>query len=183
MPPGSEGTSSPACVAATWPRSADPRGRPADGDVEHLRLGRERRRHGVEGPGSGRRLMEPFDVMNGRPDGGPSIRRSRILRLASAGASGSASRQRAGLVELQRPGKARDVREVILRFGVRLDHAGLDGGAEMWTLPGYGDHLERDNPDLRKQMAEAAHQRVLRTSSPASTRFRTTSPTRRRIGA
>jgi hypothetical protein len=24
----------------------------------------------------------------------------------------------------------------------------------MWTLPGYGDHLERDNPDLRKQQAE-----------------------------
>ena len=31
----------------------------------------------------------------------------------------------------------------------------LGGGAEMWTLPGYGDHLERDNPELRKQMAEA----------------------------
>jgi uncharacterized protein len=31
----------------------------------------------------------------------------------------------------------------------------LDGGAEMWTLPGYGDYLERDNPELRKQMAEA----------------------------
>jgi predicted enzyme related to lactoylglutathione lyase len=30
----------------------------------------------------------------------------------------------------------------------------LDAG-EMWTLPGYGDFLERDNPDLRKQMAEA----------------------------
>jgi uncharacterized protein len=29
------------------------------------------------------------------------------------------------------------------------------GGAEMWTMPGYGDYLERDNPDLRKQMAEA----------------------------
>jgi uncharacterized protein len=28
-------------------------------------------------------------------------------------------------------------------------------GAEMFTLPGYGDYLERDNPDLRKQMAEA----------------------------
>jgi predicted enzyme related to lactoylglutathione lyase len=27
-------------------------------------------------------------------------------------------------------------------------------GAEMWTLPGYGDHLERDNPDLRKMIAE-----------------------------
>jgi predicted enzyme related to lactoylglutathione lyase len=30
----------------------------------------------------------------------------------------------------------------------------LDGGAEMWTLPGYCDYLERDNPDLRKQVAE-----------------------------
>jgi uncharacterized protein len=25
----------------------------------------------------------------------------------------------------------------------------------MWTLPGYGDQLERDNPELRKQIAEA----------------------------
>jgi predicted enzyme related to lactoylglutathione lyase len=31
----------------------------------------------------------------------------------------------------------------------------LPGGVEMWTLPGYGDYLERDNPDLRKQTAEA----------------------------
>jgi predicted enzyme related to lactoylglutathione lyase len=30
----------------------------------------------------------------------------------------------------------------------------LEGGAQMWTLPGYGDHLEQGNPDLRKQMAE-----------------------------
>ena len=30
----------------------------------------------------------------------------------------------------------------------------LGGGAEMWTLPGYGDHLEQGNPDLRKRMAE-----------------------------
>jgi predicted enzyme related to lactoylglutathione lyase len=29
----------------------------------------------------------------------------------------------------------------------------LGGGAEMWTLPGYGDHLERDNPGLREQLA------------------------------
>lgn len=28
----------------------------------------------------------------------------------------------------------------------------LDGGATMWTVPGYGDHLEQSNPDLRKQM-------------------------------
>ncbi len=31
---------------------------------------------------------------------------------------------------------------------------GLEGGFEMWTLPGYGDHLERDDPDLRKRLAE-----------------------------
>jgi uncharacterized protein len=28
-------------------------------------------------------------------------------------------------------------------------------GAEMWTLPGYGDHLEERDPDLRKRIAEA----------------------------
>jgi predicted enzyme related to lactoylglutathione lyase len=27
-------------------------------------------------------------------------------------------------------------------------------GSEMWTLPGYGDHLERDSPGLRENMAE-----------------------------
>ena len=30
----------------------------------------------------------------------------------------------------------------------------LDGGFQTWTLPGYGDYLARDNPDLRAQMAE-----------------------------
>jgi uncharacterized protein len=31
----------------------------------------------------------------------------------------------------------------------------LDGGFQAWTLPGYAEYLERDNPGLRKQMAEA----------------------------
>jgi len=30
----------------------------------------------------------------------------------------------------------------------------LNGGFEAWTLPGYGDYLERDDPDLRKRVAE-----------------------------
>jgi predicted enzyme related to lactoylglutathione lyase len=30
----------------------------------------------------------------------------------------------------------------------------LPGGFEMWTLPGYGDHLEQGNPGLREGMAE-----------------------------
>ena len=30
----------------------------------------------------------------------------------------------------------------------------LDGGVEMWTLPLYGDYLERDSPGLRMRIAE-----------------------------
>jgi len=32
---------------------------------------------------------------------------------------------------------------------------GLEGGAEMWRLPGYGDFLEQSDPELRKRMAES----------------------------
>ncbi|TMK97537.1 MAG: VOC family protein [Actinobacteria bacterium] len=32
---------------------------------------------------------------------------------------------------------------------------GLDGGAEMWRLPGYGDFLETSDPGLRARMAES----------------------------
>src|SRR3954470_3197496 len=28
------------------------------------------------------------------------------------------------------------------------------GGAELWRLPGYGDHLEKDDPELRERMAD-----------------------------
>ena len=31
----------------------------------------------------------------------------------------------------------------------------LDGGLELWTLPGFGDFLERDSPQLRRLMADA----------------------------
>lgn len=30
----------------------------------------------------------------------------------------------------------------------------VGGGLELWTLPGYGDHLERDDPGLRKRVTE-----------------------------
>jgi predicted enzyme related to lactoylglutathione lyase len=30
----------------------------------------------------------------------------------------------------------------------------LPGGFQVWTLPGYGDYLERDNPDIRKNQEE-----------------------------
>jgi uncharacterized protein len=34
----------------------------------------------------------------------------------------------------------------------------LDGGQEMWTMPGYGDHLEQLTPGLRERMAEMGAQ-------------------------
>jgi predicted enzyme related to lactoylglutathione lyase len=30
----------------------------------------------------------------------------------------------------------------------------LPGGVEMWTMPGYGDHLEQGDPDIRERVAE-----------------------------
>jgi predicted enzyme related to lactoylglutathione lyase len=41
-------------------------------------------------------------------------------------------------------------------YGSVLGWEVLDlGGVEMWTLPGYGDHLETIHPEIRKQVAEA----------------------------
>jgi predicted enzyme related to lactoylglutathione lyase len=34
----------------------------------------------------------------------------------------------------------------------------LDGGQEMWTMPGYGDHLESLTPGLRERMLEMGAQ-------------------------
>jgi uncharacterized protein len=50
----------------------------------------------------------------------------------------------------------RDVEGAKSFYGSLFGWRTLDvNGFEMWTLPGFGDFLERDNPDLRKQMAEA----------------------------
>ncbi len=49
----------------------------------------------------------------------------------------------------------RDVETAKAFYGSVFGWTTLDlGGAEMWTLPGYGDHLEERSPGLRKQMAE-----------------------------
>jgi predicted enzyme related to lactoylglutathione lyase len=50
----------------------------------------------------------------------------------------------------------RDVEGAKSFYGSLFGWQTLDvNGYEMWTLPGFGDFLERDNPDLRKHMAEA----------------------------
>ena len=49
----------------------------------------------------------------------------------------------------------RDVSGAKAFYGAVFGWTTLDlGGSEMWTLPGYGDDLERDNPDLRKMIGE-----------------------------
>jgi predicted enzyme related to lactoylglutathione lyase len=50
----------------------------------------------------------------------------------------------------------RDLESAKAFYGAIFGWSTLDlGGAQMWTLPGYGDYLERDNPGLRERVAEA----------------------------
>ena len=48
----------------------------------------------------------------------------------------------------------------------------MGGGAEAWTLPGYGDHLEQRDPGLRERMAgsgaPAGFEDVVATLNPIS---------------
>jgi predicted enzyme related to lactoylglutathione lyase len=49
----------------------------------------------------------------------------------------------------------RDVSGAKEFYGAVFGWTTLDlGGAEMWTLPGYGDHLEKDDPGIRERNAE-----------------------------
>jgi len=49
----------------------------------------------------------------------------------------------------------RDVAGAKAFYGSVFGWGTLDvGGAEMWTLPGYGDHLEERTPGLRKMIAD-----------------------------
>jgi predicted enzyme related to lactoylglutathione lyase len=49
----------------------------------------------------------------------------------------------------------RDVDQAKAFYGAVFGWTTLDlGGNEMWTLPGYGDHLEESNPGLRKMIAD-----------------------------
>jgi predicted enzyme related to lactoylglutathione lyase len=105
----------------------------------------------------GRVVMEPFDVMDaGRmavvtdPEGAAfcvwQAKRHRGAQVVNE----------AGALNFN--GLAtRDVEGAKSFYGAVFGWTTLDlgGAAAMWTLPGYGDHLERDNPDLRKNMAEA----------------------------
>jgi uncharacterized protein len=101
-------------------------------------------------------LMEPFDVMG----------HGRMAVLADR--EGAAfcvwqAREHRGAGIVNEPGSlnfndlhTRDVGAAKAFYGAVFgwQTLGLEGGFQSWTLPGYGDHLEEDDPDLRKRMAE-----------------------------
>jgi predicted enzyme related to lactoylglutathione lyase len=101
-------------------------------------------------------LMEPFDVM----DAG---RMAVVADREGAAFSVWQAKQNKGAQIVNEPGSlsfnglgTRDIEAAKSFYGSVFGWTTLavGGGAEMWALPGYGDHLERDNPDLRKQLAE-----------------------------
>jgi predicted enzyme related to lactoylglutathione lyase len=102
-------------------------------------------------------LMEPFDVMDaGRmavftdPEGA-------MFCVWQAGSNrGAQLVNDPGSLNFNGLG-TRDVEGAKRFYGAVFGWTTLElpGGVEMWTLPGYGDHLERDNPDLRKLTADA----------------------------
>jgi uncharacterized protein len=102
-------------------------------------------------------VMEPFDVM----DAG---RMAVLTDPEGAAFCAWQAKENKGARIVNEPGSlnfnglnTRDVQGAKSFYGSVFGWTtlALDGGAEMWTLPGYGDHLERDNPDLRKLTAEA----------------------------
>jgi predicted enzyme related to lactoylglutathione lyase len=102
-------------------------------------------------------LMEPFDVM----DAG---RMAVFTDPEGAAFCVWQAKELMGAKVVNEPGSlnfnglaTRDVEGAKAFYGSVFGWSTLNvgGGAEMWTLPGYGDYLERDNPDLRKQLAEA----------------------------
>ena len=109
------------------------------------------------GAAGGAVVMEPFDVM----DAG---RMAVLTDPEGAAFCAWQAKENKGAGIVNEPGSlnfnglnTRDIEGAKSFYGSVFGWTtlALDGGAEMWTLPGYGDYLERDNPDLRKQTAEA----------------------------
>jgi predicted enzyme related to lactoylglutathione lyase len=101
-------------------------------------------------------VMEPFDVMD-------AVRMAVLTDPEGAAFCVWQAKEHKGARIVNEPGSlnlnglnTRDVEGAKSFYGSVFGWRTLAvDGAEMWALPGYGDHLERDNPDLRKQMAEA----------------------------
>ncbi len=123
----------------------------------------------------GRVVMEPFDVMD---DGRTAVftdPEGAAFRVWQAQAH-------KGARIVNEPGSlnfnslnTRDAQGAKSFYGSLFgwETLGLEGGAEMWRLPGYGDFLEQRDPGLRKRMAETpaapeGFEDVVATLSPIS---------------
>jgi predicted enzyme related to lactoylglutathione lyase len=104
----------------------------------------------------GAALMEPFDIMDAGRMAVFSDPEGAVFCVWQAG-------EHHGARIVNEPGSlvfnglnTRDVMAAKTFYGAVFGWTTLDvgGGTLMWTLPGYGDELERDNPDLRKMIAE-----------------------------
>jgi predicted enzyme related to lactoylglutathione lyase len=102
-------------------------------------------------------LMEPFDV-------GDSGRMAVFTDAGGAAFFVWQAKEFKGARIVNEPGSlnfnnlhTRDVERAKSFYGSVFgwETFALDGGFEAWALPGYGDYLQRDDPDLRKRLAEA----------------------------
>ncbi len=100
-------------------------------------------------------LMEPFDVMDaGRMAVFADPEGAVICVWEAKENKGSEVVNEHGAVVFNVL-NTRDVEGAKKFYGSLFGWTTLDlGGAEMWTQPGYGDHLEKDNPGLREQVKE-----------------------------
>ena len=188
MPPGSPGsTSSPGSAAAMSPPSRRPEAAPPR-DVEHLHLGRQRRRGRLEGRRRRRHVADGAVRRDGRrPDGG--LRRPggrRLLRLAGEAAQRRTDRQRATArlnfngLNTRDPG----TREGVLRLGLRM----ADAGARRRRRDVDAARLRRlissaTSPGLRERIAEMGVTGGFEDVVASLIPIRTTSRTSRRTGA
>ena len=103
----------------------------------------------------GRTLMEPFDVTDA---GRMAVLADPEGAVFSVWQPGSMK----GAQVVNEPGSVnfnglhtRDVEAAKRFYGSVFGWGAMTvGGAELWTLPGYGDHLEEREPGLRERLAE-----------------------------
>jgi predicted enzyme related to lactoylglutathione lyase len=104
----------------------------------------------------GRVLMEPFDVMDaGRMAMCTDPEGASFCFWQAKDFKGARVVNEAGSLNFNNLSTG-DVEGAKAFYGAVFGWTTLDvgGGVLMWSLPGYGDHLEKDNPDLRKMVAE-----------------------------
>jgi uncharacterized protein len=100
-------------------------------------------------------LMEPFDIFNaGRMAAFGDGEGAMFCVWQAKEHKGARVVNEHGALNFNGLG-TRDVERAKAFYGAVFGWSTLDlGGPEMWTLAGYGDHLERDNPGLRKMIAD-----------------------------